>query len=95
MIKSQDELNTCNDGNRGSEVLLATIEKCEKLEKENNKLKKKLEIAISALEEYANQKWWDDCITLDNKDKIHPKCAWSIHGYISAQQALAEIKETK
>ena len=39
MIKSQDELNTCNDGKRGSEVLLATIEKCEALEKENEKLR--------------------------------------------------------
>lgn len=32
MIKSQDELNTCNDGKRKSDVLIATIEKCEKLE---------------------------------------------------------------
>ena len=32
MIKSQDDLNTCNDGHRSSSVLLETIEKCEKLE---------------------------------------------------------------
>lgn len=32
MIKSQDELNTCNDGHRSSSVLLETIEKCESLE---------------------------------------------------------------
>jgi hypothetical protein len=43
MIKSQDELNTCNDGKRKSDVLIATIEKCEKLEKQ-------LKIAILALE---------------------------------------------
>ena len=34
MIKSQDELNTCNDGHRSSDVLLQTIEKCEKLQKQ-------------------------------------------------------------
>lgn len=32
MIKSQDELNTCNDGKRKSDVLIATIEKLEKTE---------------------------------------------------------------
>jgi hypothetical protein len=36
MIKSQDELNTCNDGKRSSDVLLATIEKCERLEQDLN-----------------------------------------------------------
>ena len=38
MIKSQDELNTCNDGHRSSDVLLQTIEKCGELEKENHEL---------------------------------------------------------
>lgn len=42
MIKSQDELNTCNEGKRGSEVLLATIERCEALEKENENLRQLL-----------------------------------------------------
>ena len=37
MIKSQDELNTCNDGHRSSDVLLQTIEKCEKLQKQLDK----------------------------------------------------------
>lgn len=32
MIKSQDELNTCNDGKRKSAVLIATIEKLEETE---------------------------------------------------------------
>lgn len=36
MIKSQDDLNTCNDGKRSSDVLLATIEKCEKLRTQLN-----------------------------------------------------------
>lgn len=65
------------------------------LKAENKSLRQKLEIAISALEEYANQKWWDDCITLDDKNTIHPKCAWYNHGYISAQQALERIKGIK
>lgn len=33
MIKSQDDLNPCNDGHRSSDVLVATIEKCESLER--------------------------------------------------------------
>ncbi len=36
MIKSQDELNTCNDGKRKSDVLIATIEKLEKTEEKLN-----------------------------------------------------------
>ena len=52
MIKSQDELNTCNDGRRGSAVLISTIEKCEKLEKQ-------LEIAAKALEEFAYSDNWN------------------------------------
>lgn len=44
MIKSQDELNTCNDGKRKSDVLIATIEKCEKLEE-------KLKIATNTIEQ--------------------------------------------
>lgn len=43
-IKSQDDLN---EGKRSSEVLLATIEKCEKLQKQ-------LDIAVEALCLYSN-----------------------------------------
>jgi hypothetical protein len=43
MIKSQDELNPCNDGKRSSEVLIKTIEKCEKLQKQ-------LDLAVKCLE---------------------------------------------
>ena len=52
MIKSQDELNTCNDGHRSSDVLVATIEKCERLQKQ-------LDIAIKGLKEYAIYKCKD------------------------------------
>lgn len=44
MIKSQDELNPCNDRHRSSEVLVETIEKCEKLQKQ-------LDIAINGLKD--------------------------------------------
>ena len=43
MIDSQDKLNPCNDGKRSSDVLLATVEKCERLQKQ-------LDIAIKALD---------------------------------------------
>lgn len=33
-VKSQDELNQCNEGKRKSDVLLATIERCERLQKQ-------------------------------------------------------------
>jgi hypothetical protein len=52
MIKSQDDLNPCNDGKRSSDVLVATIEKCERLQKQ-------LDIAIKGLKEYAIYKCKD------------------------------------
>lgn len=36
MIKSQDDLNTCNDGKRSVDVLIHTIDKCEKLRTQLN-----------------------------------------------------------
>lgn len=47
-INSQESLNPCNDGKRSSEVLLQTIEKCERLQKQ-------LDIAIKGLEKYAEK----------------------------------------
>lgn len=32
MIKSQDDLNPCNDGKRSSDVLVSALEKCNQLE---------------------------------------------------------------
>lgn len=37
VIKSQHELNTCNDGKRSSDVLLSTIEELEKIKKERDR----------------------------------------------------------
>lgn len=36
MIKSQSDLNPCNDGKRSSDVLLATIDELEKVKKERD-----------------------------------------------------------
>ena len=37
-VKSQDDLNKCNDGKQSSDVLLATIDELEKVKKENERL---------------------------------------------------------
>lgn len=47
-VESQDDI-TVNQGSRSSEVLLKAVEKCEKLEAENKRLKKQLEIALLEL----------------------------------------------
>lgn len=47
-VKSQDDV-TVNQGSRSSDVLIKTIEKCEKLEAENKRLKRQLEIALLEL----------------------------------------------
>jgi DNA-directed RNA polymerase specialized sigma54-like protein len=46
-IESQESLNPCNEGKRSSEVLLQTIEKCERLQKQ-------LDIAKEILQEFAD-----------------------------------------
>ena len=47
MIKSQDELNPCNDGERSVDVLIHTIEKCEILQRQLDKAERILnELAI-------------------------------------------------
>lgn len=49
MIKSQDNLNTCNEGKRKSDVLIATIEKCEKLEEKLKIAKEALDFIVKTL----------------------------------------------
>lgn len=55
-IKSQDDLNKQG---RESDVLIATINKCQELEQENERLNKKLKIAVAALKEYATIQTYD------------------------------------
>lgn len=78
--KSADDLN---EQKRESEVLIAALEKCEKLEKQ-------LKIAIDCLEKYADTKSWDlrpayggDCAIWDSDE----------YGYPLAEIALMQIKE--
>ena len=79
MIKSQDNLNTCNDGHRSSDVLVATIEKCERLQKQ-------LKIAIEGLEAYQEDRW-----SYEDEYENYP---WgSGGGWCWAEQALNQIKE--
>ena len=77
MIKSQHELNTCNDGNRGSAVLVATIEKLEQTQK-------KLDMAVSCLEliEVKSDKFNNTCGFIEQLDDIKATC----------QEALYHIK---
>ena len=81
MIKSQDDLNTCNDGHRSSDVLVATIEKCEILQKQ-------LDIAIKCLERYADHdNWQDECAGVEDCLYIDD------FGYREAETALEQIRE--
>lgn len=53
-IKSQDELNHCNEGKRKSDVLLEAISKAERLQKQ-------LDIAVVGLQYYANEDIYIEC----------------------------------
>lgn len=88
MIKSQDNLNTCNDGKRKSDVLIATIDKCEKLEE-------KLKIAKEALEFYANKEnnYFGNTIWEDWEDNKFAYVSGDIENGYKARQALEKIKE--
>lgn len=75
-VKSQDDIN---EGGRKSDVLVSTLEKCERLQKQ-------LEIAVECLKAYANSsEWW----TTENGDK----CEYTTNGYEEAQEALRMIKD--
>lgn len=61
MIKSQDELNPCNDGHRSSEVLVATIEKLEQTQKKLDKA----EIILNKLANgYQSRNAYDELIRM-------------------------------
>lgn len=61
-------------------------------------LEKKLEIAVKALEEYADPYKWDNCImkfiAYDQQEIVNNGCFTS-NGFEKAQEALAKIKEIK
>lgn len=57
-------------------------------------LEKKLEIAVKALEEYANQDNWTNCLTFEDVD-IVDLGLYGYYGFTEAEEALAKIKEIK
>ena len=85
MIKSQDNLNTCNDGKRKSDVLLSAVEKCEKLEE-------KLKIATGVLEFYAGMGYLNNVVACSNIEN-HCYCEGDIENGQKAEDALEKIKE--
>lgn len=87
MIKSQDNLNTCNDGKRKSDVLIATIEKLEKTEE-------KLKIAKEALEFYALKKHFkDEDVYIINVFGDSDEVDGYVENGLKAREALKKIKE--
>lgn len=48
-IKSQDDLNPCNNGRRSSDVLLSTIEELEKVKKQLGRCRFAIESALNLL----------------------------------------------
>lgn len=82
-IKSQEELNTCNDGKRKTDVLIATIEKCEKLEE-------KLKIAKETLEKIKTTATFGKLkgINVDTPDNMRLKAIVAL-----VEEILKKIKE--
>lgn len=77
--------NATEEQRKGLSILYSMFYEC-------IELKKKLDIATKALEEYADECWWVDCtMSSDNYEYVHEKCAWRIKGYKTAQEALKEI----
>ena len=97
-VGDMSKLNDCNDGKRGSDVLVTTLEKCQKIVHENVELKNKLEIARKALEEYADQGNWQDCLDWNGymEDSFVVEIGrFDKNGYTTAEEALEKIKEKK
>ena len=77
--KSADDLN---EQGRQSDVLIATIEKCERLEKQ-------LDIAVDMLKEYANSDNWNT----ENVEGEYVFCFNIKYPWRFTQTALEQIKE--
>jgi len=56
------------------------------------KVKKQLEIAAEALNEYANEDHWCDCVAGFNPRQIDSGC-YGVYGFQEAQEALMKIEE--
>lgn len=82
-------LNDCNDGKRGSDVLMTTLEKCQKIVAKNVELEKKLEIAKEALEKAKTAASFGRIkgINVDTPDGIRLKSIMAL-----TEQALKQIR---
>lgn len=90
-IEYQNKITSADDLNkqgRKSDVLVAALEKCEKLEKQ-------LKIAVEALERYSITYDWEDCVIHREEEGliIWERSCFIPHGYRIADKALKEIKE--
>lgn len=84
------KLNDCNDGKRGTDVLMLTLEKCQKiiaknveLEKKLTKMGEKLKIARKALEFVVE--------SIPADERIEKRYLESC--YVKAKRAFEKIKE--
>lgn len=84
-VESQDDV-TVNQGSRSSDVLVATIEKCEKLQKQ-------LDVAVECLKLYAEKTQWSDCMSTGAVQFVLDRGAFTDDGYLLAENALEKIKE--
>ena len=81
-VKSQDDLPTTNDGKRSSDVLIEAISKAERLQKQ-------LDIAVKALEDYAESDNWE----LENEKYIYWAKKGQPYPWRLGIKALKEIEE--
>lgn len=93
-VGDMSKLNDCNDGKRGSDVLVTTLEKCQKIVHENVELEDKLEIATKALKFYAGMGHIDNVVACSNIEN-HCYCEGDIENGHTAEEALEKIKEKK
>ena len=70
----------------------SAIDTNKRLAKKLKETKEKLDIAIEALEEYANEDKWLDCHNISN-DNIQREAMFSNRGFLIAKNALNQIKE--
>lgn len=90
-------LNPCNGRKRSSDVLTATLEKCQAIVAKNVELEKKLEIAVKALEFYANKEnnYFGNTVWEDWEGDKFAYVSGDIENGYKAREALAKIKEIK
>lgn len=90
-IGDMSKLNECNDGKRGSDVLMLTLEKCQKIVARNVELEKKLKIAEEALIFYALKKHFEDAYIINIYGDCDEVDGCNENG-LKAREALAKIR---